>query len=75
MGPTELDFWRKVKYSVYGTLVFILITSPLTYQFTNRMFQGLFTILDHGQPTPLGFLVHTVLFFFTTLAVMMFPRT
>ncbi len=75
MGPAELDFWRKVKYSFYGTLVYILITSPITYQFTNQLFHGLFTVLEGGKPTSAGYFFHAFLFFFTTLAVMMFPRS
>jgi len=70
----ELDFWKRVKYSFYSTLVFILITNPITFKFTNTMFHGLFTVLQNGMPTPVGYFFHVFLFFVVILAIMMFPR-
>jgi hypothetical protein len=71
---SELDFWRRVKYSFYSTLVFLLVTNPMTYRFTQSMFQGFFQILQNGVPTPAGYFLHAVLFFFIILGIMMFPR-
>jgi hypothetical protein len=70
----NLEFWRRVKYSFYGTLVFLLITNPMTYRFTQAMFQGSFNVLQGVVPTPAGYFLHAVLFFLLTLAIMMFPR-
>jgi hypothetical protein len=70
----ELDFWRRVKYSFYATLVFILVTNPMTYRFTQTMFQGAFTILQNGVPTTTGYYLHAFLFFLIVLAIMMFPK-
>jgi hypothetical protein len=72
-GP-ELDFWRRVKYSFYSTLVFLLVTNPMTYRFTQSIFQGFIQILQNGIPTPAGYFIHATLFFFIILGIMMFPR-
>ncbi len=74
MAGAELDFWKRVKYSFYATLVFILITNPITYRFTQGIFQGFITVIQNGVPTPAGYFLHAGLFFLTTLAIMMFPR-
>ena len=74
MAGADLDFWKRVKNSFYATLVFILITNPMTYRFTNNIFKGVVTVLENGTPTPSGYFLHVVLFFFTVLAIMMFPR-
>jgi hypothetical protein len=74
MQQPNVEFWRRVKYSFYGTLVFLLITNPMTYRFTQAMFQGSFNVLQGVVPTPAGYFLHAVLFFLITLAIMMFPR-
>lgn len=70
----ELEFLRRVKYSFYATLIFILVTNPMTYRFTQTMFQGSLTVLQNGIPTASGYFLHVALFFIITLAVMMFPK-
>ncbi len=74
MAGADLDFWKRVKNSFYATLVFILVTNPMTYRFTNNIFKGAVTVLENGTPTPSGYFLHVVLFFLTVLAIMMFPR-
>jgi hypothetical protein len=74
MAGADLQFWKRVKNSFYATLVFILITNPITYRFTNTIFKGMVTVLDNGIPTPSGYFLHVGLFFLTVLAIMMFPR-
>jgi hypothetical protein len=70
----ELEFWRRVKYSFYATLIFILVTNPMTYRFTQTMFQGTFTVIQNGILTPTGYFIHVIIFFLITLSVMMFPK-
>lgn len=70
----DTEFWRRVKYSFYATLVFLLFTSPITYRFTNTMLQGAITVLQNGVPTPQGYFLHAVLFFLTYLGIMMLPK-
>jgi hypothetical protein len=66
METDNLDFWRRVKYSFYATLIFILITNPIMYQFTELVFQM-------KQPS-IQYFFHVFLFFMISLAVMMFPK-
>ena len=65
---------RRVKYSFYATLVFLLFTSPITYRFTQSMFQGAFVVLQNGIPTPQGYFLHAALFFLTILGILMLPK-
>jgi hypothetical protein len=74
MAGASLDFWKRVKNSFYATLVFIVVTNPMTYRFTQSMFQGYVNVLQNGVPTPAGYFLHAGLFFLTVLAIMMFPR-
>jgi hypothetical protein len=70
----EVEFWRRVKYSFYATLIFILVTNPMTYRFTQTIFQGSFTIIHNGILTSAGYFIHVGLFFLITLGIMMFPK-
>jgi hypothetical protein len=67
----------KVKYSFYSALVFFLVANPETYKIVDwllgRLFGASFAS-GGGCPTPLGLFLHTILFFFVILALMMFPR-
>jgi hypothetical protein len=66
----------KAKYSFYSALVFFLVANPETYKIVNKVlgdFLGEIASVG-GCPTPYGFLLHTVFFFFVMLALMMFPR-
>ena len=71
----ELNFALKAKYSFYSTLIFFLVASPETYRITQDVFGWLFTISTHdGAPTPLGFFLHTLIFFLVLWGAMLFPR-
>jgi hypothetical protein len=74
MSGTLDDFWRRVKYSFYGTLVFLLVVNPITFGFTQQMFRGIVSVIQDGRITTAGYLIHAVLFFFITLGVMMIPK-
>ena len=66
----------KAKYSFYSALVFFLVANPETYKIIHWMLSGFVgTIANaNGCPTPIGLFLHTILFFFVMLALMMFPR-
>jgi hypothetical protein len=64
----------KAKYSFYSALVFFLVANPETYKVTQMLFGSLFTVSNGGCPTPLGLMLHTVVFFFILLGLMLFPR-
>ena len=69
----DITFWKRVKYSFYSTLVFLLLTNPMTYTFTQSMFQGI-TFVKNGVLTSTGYFFHGFLFFLTILGLMMFPK-
>ena len=64
----------KLKYSFYSTLVFVLITNPMTYSFTQSIFKGALTIVQNGVPTAAGYFLHAALFFLVILGIMQFPK-
>ena len=63
MRPTSSDKWR---YTLYTTLVLLILFNPWTYQFMNSTFSRLFggpaISSREGCPTLLGFLVHALVF-------------
>ena len=69
-----LPLGLKAKYSFYSALVFFLVANPETYKMTQSLFGALFTTSNGGCPTPLGLLLHTILFFIILLGLMLFPR-
>lgn len=74
MSGRDLGFGLKVKYSFYSTLIYLLVTSPITYRFTQQLFGDMFTIIQSGVPTPAGYFLHAFVFFALILAIMMFPQ-
>ena len=55
-----LEFWLRVKYSVFSTLIFLLVTNPMVVNVFGTEIKGYF--------------FQVVLFFFATLGLMMFPK-
>jgi hypothetical protein len=66
MDGRELEFWKRIKYSFYATLVFLLIANSMTYRFIQAMFQG----FDHNTI----YLLQGLLFFGIVFSIMMFPN-
>ena len=66
----------KAKYSFYSALVFFLVANPETYKLIQKVLGGLVGEIASaaGCPTALGLFLHTIVFFFVILALMMFPR-
>ena len=71
-----MNIGLKAKYSFYSALVFFLIANPETYKLMNSVLSPFVGSLSSpvGCATPLGLFLHTILFFFVILALMMFPR-
>ncbi len=69
-----LSLGLKAKYSFYSALVFFLVANPETYKITQMLFGTMFTTSNGGCPTPLGLLLHTIVFFIVLLGLMLFPR-
>jgi hypothetical protein len=69
-----LEIGLKAKYSFYSALVFFLIANPETFKFTQMLFGSFVTLAQGGCPTPTGLFLHTAIFFFVLLGLMLFPR-
>jgi hypothetical protein len=57
-----LSLGLKAKYSFYSALVFFLVANPETYKITQMVFGSMFSTSNGGCPTPLGLLLHTIVF-------------
>ena len=59
--PSNLDKWR---FSLIGTVIFLLVVSPMTYRLTQSIFGKILgKIADtNGNPTWRGILLHAVVF-------------
>ena len=56
----KLTNYEKWLYTLYTTIIFILVSNPFTYKLVNSI---LGNICDKkGCPTPFGFIVHTIVF-------------
>ena len=75
MRGGESDILHRMKYSFYATVLYVLLSNPITYSFTQSMFQGSLHIVQNGIPTAVGYLFHTVLFFLLFFSVLVFPKT
>ena len=66
----------KAKYSFYSAIVFFLIANPETYKIIQKLFGGLIGDVASaaGCPTVLGLFIHTAIFFFAMLGLMLYPR-
>tara|TARA_Y100000816_G_scaffold287141_1_gene269367 strand:- start:3764 stop:4042 length:279 start_codon:yes stop_codon:yes gene_type:complete len=58
--PTNGDKWR---YTLYTTILFLIIVCPWTYKLVNAVLGGIVKICDKkGCPTAAGIIVHAVVF-------------
>ena len=68
----ELSFGDKVKYSFFSALIFFFVSSPMMYQFIQRIYGAYVNISDtNGCPTNSGLLLHTFIFFILILVSML----
>jgi hypothetical protein len=61
----------KAKFSFYSALLFFVIANPVTFRFVNSLIGG---VAVGGCPTAFGFILHTVVFFMASYAIMSFPK-
>ena len=61
MAPTPSDKWR---FTLYTTFVAILLFNPWTFSVVNTLLSRFIgqTATGNGCPTPLGFVIHVVIF-------------
>lgn len=72
MGNPLEDTMLKVKYSIYGSLLFFLFSNPVMYSITSQLTNGA-TASQSGCQTNIGVLVHTVVYAAALLGVMYLP--
>ena len=58
--PSDQDKWR---YTLYTTVLFLIIVNPFTYQLTNAVLKTIFKVANPlGCPTIYGILLHAIIF-------------
>jgi hypothetical protein len=67
----SLSLGLKVKYSLYSALIFFLVANPATFRVVNSLIPG---VAVNGCPTAMGLLLHTIVFFFALVGIMMLPK-
>lgn len=74
MTIIETLTFLKIKYALYSTLVYFIISNPETFKLTQLILGNFMTIAINGFPTPYGVFLHTGLFFLSILGLMLLPR-
>ena len=61
--PQVLSSEDKWKYTLYTTLIFLIVANPYTYKFVQIILGRFVKIADkNGCPSWIGFLIHAVVF-------------
>lgn len=60
-SPNTMDKWR---YTLWTTLVFVILVNPYTYKFTQKMLGGILGNISNasGCPTTMGIGLHAIVF-------------
>ncbi len=54
----------KMKYALYVTILFVILTLPATYKLVDKIFGKFLSIIDIAEkPTIWGVIVHAIVFF------------
>jgi len=70
-----INLGLKAKYSFYSTLIFFLVANPETFKMTQKVLGWVFLVAGPGGcPSPMGFFLHTILFFLVLWGAMLFPK-
>ena len=72
MWYAPLSNGLKLKFSIYGTLIFYLLSSPAMFSFTASIF-GNRIASPEGCPTNYGILLHALVYCVALVAVMYLP--
>lgn len=65
----------KFKYSLYSALAFFLLASPQMYLFVNSLVGWVVKVSEpNGCPTPLGLVLHTLVFLALLYFMMSLPK-
>jgi len=70
-----LSLSKKVRITLLSVLIFLLVSAPVTYKFTNSIFGGTAVMASNGSycPTGFGLLLHTLVFGLITYVLMFIP--
>jgi hypothetical protein len=63
----DITFWKNMKYTLYGTLIFMILINPVT----QAIIQSLLIIHN----TQIEYLVNSILFFSMMLCLLMFVKS
>lgn len=66
----ELTSGLKLKYSVYSTFVFYILSSSQMYKLTSKILPT----SNDGCPTPFGLLLHSLVFLAALYGIMSLPK-
>ncbi len=70
---SHLSNFNKWKYTIYTTIIFLIITNPMTYKCTNALLQKFFgPLIIKNCPTPVGIAIHTIVFMLILRYIMEF---
>ena len=60
-SPDSMDKWR---YTLWTTLVFLIIVNPYTYKFTQKILGGILGNISNasGCPSTIGIGLHAIVF-------------
>jgi hypothetical protein len=72
MGNVKIQTGIKLKHSLYGTLIYFLLSNPATYYFVSNLLGTQFAN-NKGCPSVIGVLLHSVIYCMFLLAVMYLP--
>lgn len=70
-GDSNISNLTKIKHSLYGTLIYFLISNKAMYQLTGSFIPGLAS--KSGCPTLIGIFVHTIVYIMALVGVMYLP--
>ena len=63
MTDKKITNAQKWKYTLITSLIFLVVSHPLTYKLVQRIFGRFFTVASStGCPTMIGLLLHTLVF-------------
>ena len=64
MATSEINSFKKWKYTLYTSFVLLILFNPFTYQFVNSLLAKFIGNIasPNGCPTLLGFTLHLILF-------------
>ena len=73
MGKSDINSGIKLKHTIYGTLIFYLISSPAMFSFISSVFGNQYANMN-GCPTMDGLILHGLIYCIALIGVMYLPE-